>query len=218
MQAALIITYMEKGATNAIARQLAASQIQPPKLSEKCERIRSTPEPPPVDWATTIRTEPVAKKQAFNRRRSQARAAGVSARHHARGQEDARPMGLRRRRGLRDHQARGLRTEADGRRNLQPLRGCGARGARFRAALPPRLHDQTGRLFVISDDPQVSGQHHRLGSFGTRHLPQQSRSGLLRGPAIGPSPPGEYSFSRPSRPIPRDLGTQDKAPRGGRST
>ena len=44
VQRALIIAYMQQGATGAKARRLAATQIQVPKVSEKCEQVRGLPE------------------------------------------------------------------------------------------------------------------------------------------------------------------------------
>ena len=41
VQQALIQAYVAKGASSTFARQLAVRQIQPPKLSEKCEEIRN---------------------------------------------------------------------------------------------------------------------------------------------------------------------------------
>src|SRR5262249_42924685 len=61
VQQALVDAYVAKGASGSVARQLAAQQIQPPKLSDKCEQIRSTTKAPPKIWDTTIS---VAKKPA----------------------------------------------------------------------------------------------------------------------------------------------------------
>lgn len=54
VQNALIQAYLEKGASSAVARRLAATQIQPPKLSEKCEQIRRQPGAVQQPWVTTL--------------------------------------------------------------------------------------------------------------------------------------------------------------------
>ena len=57
IQAALIRAYMDQGAQGAVARRLAAIQIQAPQLSPKCEQMRRQPPPPPVDWTTTMEAQ-----------------------------------------------------------------------------------------------------------------------------------------------------------------
>jgi hypothetical protein len=56
VQHALVDAYIAHGASGAVARRLAASQIQPPKLSVECEQIRNmprlTPPPQPSEAAT----------------------------------------------------------------------------------------------------------------------------------------------------------------------
>lgn len=57
VQQALIKAYIDKGASSATARQLAVKQIQPPKLSARCERIRQQPPPAAEPWETTLSVE-----------------------------------------------------------------------------------------------------------------------------------------------------------------
>ncbi len=71
VQNALAQAYIEHGASSAVARRLAVKQIQPPKLSERCEQIRRLPKtteatPPskeaaPPSWDTTIAVAPKPK-------------------------------------------------------------------------------------------------------------------------------------------------------------
>lgn len=61
VQQALIKAYIDAGASSAAARQLAVKQIQPPKLSTRCQRIRQQPAPPAEPWATTVEEEPELK-------------------------------------------------------------------------------------------------------------------------------------------------------------
>jgi hypothetical protein len=58
VQNALIQAYIEKGATGLAARKLAVRQIQPPKLSHRCEQLRSTGQQPPSSpWETAVEEE-----------------------------------------------------------------------------------------------------------------------------------------------------------------
>src|SRR5262245_15731386 len=55
VQEALAQAYIKRGASSALARQLAAKQIEPPKLSDKCEQLRSSAKTtPPKSWDTTV--------------------------------------------------------------------------------------------------------------------------------------------------------------------
>lgn len=54
VQAALVLAYMEQGADGATARKLAANQIQPPKVSSKCEQLRRSPEAASGGWNITL--------------------------------------------------------------------------------------------------------------------------------------------------------------------
>src|SRR5215831_21066233 len=58
VQQALIEAYIKQGATNALARQLAIKQIQPPKLSDECKRIKNMSKESP--W-TAVATPSPAK-------------------------------------------------------------------------------------------------------------------------------------------------------------
>ncbi|MEI9900900.1 MAG: hypothetical protein WDN31_13050 [Hyphomicrobium sp.] len=64
VQHALIQAYIAQGATSAMARQLAVKQIQPPKLSDKCEAVRRQPPAAPAPWETTLQTEQKPKLKA----------------------------------------------------------------------------------------------------------------------------------------------------------
>ena len=93
-------------------------------------------------------------------------------------------------------QLNGYRAKADGRRNLQPVRGCRPRGTRstassFRLGYTIR----TGRLFVIADDPQVSGKTIAWAISGRDVCRNNPDPDCLAARAIGPLPPGEYSFA-----------------------
>ena len=64
VQQALIQAYIQQGADGALARQLAVKQIQPPKLSAGCEQVRRQPQAAPASpWETTLSVpkKPAAK-------------------------------------------------------------------------------------------------------------------------------------------------------------
>lgn len=64
VQQELIKAYIEKGASSTAARQLAVKQIQPPKLSSRCERIRQQPPASIAEpWETTLSVEDKPKLQ-----------------------------------------------------------------------------------------------------------------------------------------------------------
>jgi hypothetical protein len=88
VQAALIQSYIQQGAESAMARKLAAAQIQPPKLSEKCEQVRK---------------EAGCRSSTQTRQARRARPC-----HHACEQEGVAAVGLRRWRRLRNHSHQGL--------------------------------------------------------------------------------------------------------------
>ncbi len=52
--AARLQAYMWQGANGAVARRLAATQIQPPKLSARCEQVRRSPEASSSSWVTML--------------------------------------------------------------------------------------------------------------------------------------------------------------------
>ncbi|MGZ8410350.1 MAG: DUF2778 domain-containing protein, partial [Hyphomicrobium sp.] len=54
---------------------------------------------------------------------------------------------------------------------------------------------KTGRLFVISDDPQVNGQTITWGISGRDVCRNNPDPDCLAARAVGPLPPGEYTFA-----------------------
>ena len=63
VQQALIQAYIKQGATSVAARKLAVKQIEPPKLSERCEQIRSPSKSSP--WASGTTTTPLPQLREF---------------------------------------------------------------------------------------------------------------------------------------------------------
>ncbi|MCC7251778.1 DUF2778 domain-containing protein [Hyphomicrobium sp.] len=198
VQAALIQSYIEKGATSAAARRLAATQIQPPELSEKCEQVRRPAEPPALDWTTT--TQPVPKKtpaiEAAPKLPKPAQPAPVIvlADKKVPPQWDCAP-------GV-DYvtiRLNGYERKLTGGEICNPfqdvVREVPASAASFRLGYTIK----TGRLFVISDDPQANGQTIAWGLSGRDVCRNNPDPDCFAARAVGPLPPGEYAFATESK-------------------
>jgi len=191
VQYALIEAYMQQGASGSTARRLAATQIQPPKLSEKCEQIRRSPEALPSSWATTLAvpkkpTIEVAPKLAPQRPAPVIALAGKE----VLAQWDCAP-------GV-DYvtiHLNGYERKLTGGEICNPyedvVREVPASLRSFRLGYTIR----TGRLFVIANDPQASGQTIAWGISGKDVCRNNPDPDCLAARAVGPMPPGEYSFA-----------------------
>jgi hypothetical protein len=193
IQAALIQSYIEKGAPSAVARRLAATQIQPPKLSEKCEQVRQSPDPtvPSTDWTTTMVQVP-KKPAVAPRPKIEPLPPPVVALAGKQGlsQWDCAP-------GV-DYvtvKLNGYERKLTGGEICSPfqdvVREVPASASRFRLGYTIR----TGRLFVISDDPGINGQTIAWGLSGRDVCRNNPDPDCFAARAVGPLPPGEYSFA-----------------------
>jgi hypothetical protein len=202
VQAALIVSYMQQGASGAVARRLAAQQIQPPKLSAKCEQVRRTPEPPPLDWTATTQPTP-QKKPAIEAAPKQQPVpklpppAVALAGKQGLPQWDCAP-------GV-DYvtiHLNGYQRKLTGGEICNPFEDV---VHEVPASVPPfriGYTIKTGRLFVISDDPQVNGKTIVWGLSGRDVCRNNPDPDCFAARAIGPLPPGEYSFAaEPSQRI-----------------
>ena len=216
VQQALIQAYIQQGADGALARQLAVKQIQPPKLSAECEQVRRQPQ---AALRLAVGDDAVGAEEAC--RQGQAEAAGRASAGPRAGGAVRRPrrhegpaaVGLRAQRRLRHHQPQRLQAQADGRRDLQSLRGRRARGAGGGAATSASAtRSAPGRMFVVSDDPTGERQDDRLGDLRPRRLPQQSRSQLFCRKSHRSAAAGRI-FLRGGDGAAGELGTEDQAQR-----
>jgi hypothetical protein len=188
VQSALIQAYINQGASSAVARRLAVKQIQPPKLSEKCEQIRRSPEAPPSDWVTTLQQKPTiapAPKPAPEPPPTIALADKKTL-----PQWDCAP-------GV-DYvtiHLNGFERKLTGGEICKPyedvVREVPASVRSFRLGYTIR----TGRLFVVSDDPRVSGRTIAWAISGRDVCRNNPDAECLAARAVGPLPPGEYSFA-----------------------
>jgi hypothetical protein len=199
VQYALIQAYIQQGATGAVARRLAAAQIQPPKLSEKCEQIRSAPEAappeaaPPADWTTTTLTVP--KKPTI-----------AAAPKLPVPKQPPPAIALAGKKGLPQWDCapgvdyvtihlNGYERKLTGGEICNPYEDL---VHEVPASLPSfRLGYTitTGRLFIISDDPQANGKTIAWGLSGRDICRNNPDPDCFAAKAIGPLPPGEYSFA-----------------------
>lgn len=193
VQAALIHAYIEKGASSTVARRLAATQIQPPKLSEKCEQVRRQPEAPTGDWATTTVDTPkqeAAKAKPKAPQRQQPPPSISLAGRSGLPQWDCAP-------GV-DYvtvSLNGFQRKLTGGEICSPFQDVvhevPASGQPFRLGYTIR----TGRLFVISQDPAINGRTIAWGLSGRDVCRNNPDPDCFAARAIGPLPPGEYVFS-----------------------
>ena len=193
VQQELVKAYIKLGATSAVARRLAVKQIQPPKLSEKCEQIRSqTKLPSAPSWTTTtsvekkpalkkalpkIQPEPIAPIPALADKKMLPQwdcAHGVD-------YVTVRHKGYERK--LTDGEICNPFEDV--------VRAVPESSKSFRLGYVIR----TGRLFVIGDDPQGAGRTIAWAISGREACRNNPDPDCLAARAVGPLPPGEYSFA-----------------------
>ncbi len=195
VQQALIVAYIKAGASSAAARRLAVKQIQPPKLSAKCERIRHLPRQtapienvgPPVVEKPTIAALPKEPPKNLGPVISLAGKKSLP-------QWDCAP-------GV-DYvtiQLNGYPRKLTGGEICNPFEDVvhdvpfTARSFRLGYTI------RTGRLFVISDDPHIGGQTIAWAISGRDICRNNPDPNCLATRAVGPLPPGEYSFGSGER-------------------
>ncbi|WP_244534626.1 tlde1 domain-containing protein [Hyphomicrobium sp. CS1GBMeth3] len=199
IQAALIQSYVERGATSAVARRLAATQIQPPKLSEKCEQVRRAPDggEPPVgsDWATS--TQPSPPKPA------------IAALPKEKAPAQPPPaIALKGKKGLAQWDCasgvdyvtvklNGYERKLTGGEICSPFQDVVREVPASVASFQLGYTIKTGRLFVISDDPKANGQTVAWGLSGRDICRNNPDPDCFAARAIGPLPPGKYAFAAP---------------------
>lgn len=199
VQQALIQAYIKAGASSPVARQLAVKQIQPPKLSARCEQMKGQPKatpapaPAPSPWATKLSVEKKPKIAAAPKLPPGPPAlapAVVLATKKILPQWDCTQNV--------DYvtiHLNGYERKLTGGEICNPyedvVREVPASLPSFRLGYTIK----TGRLFVVSDDPKVSGQTIAWAISGRDVCRNNPDPDCLAARALGPLPPGEYSFS-----------------------
>lgn len=203
VQAALVQAYIEQGATGAAARRLAATQIQPPKLSAKCEQLRHSPqlsaarEVPLEPWSTTTQPTP-----------SKPNAAAIPPKPPSPKQtpQPAPLIALAGKKALPQWDCaegvefvtvhiNGFERKLTGGEICNPyedvVHEVPAALQKFRLGYTI----STGRLFIITDDPQANGKTIAWGLSGRDVCRNNPSPDCFAAKAVGPLPPGEYAFA-----------------------
>lgn len=207
VQNALIQAYVEKGASSLSARQLAVKQIQPPKLTPGCERVRSEPDAAPsTSWETTLVTPdaPTLKAAPQLARRPDTSTPELP----TRAPRKTEPVVIT----LKDKKVlpqwdcgpnvdyvtvtlSGSRRKLTGGEICNPYKdvvyAVPAAAGSFRLGYTIA----TGRLFVVSDDARFDGKTIAWAISGRDVCRNNPDPDCLATKGMGSLPPGEYTFS-----------------------
>jgi hypothetical protein len=192
VQQALIQAYIKHGASSILARQLAVKQIQPPKLSDKCERIGRRPKAAP--WST-VTTSSAAKKPAVDAGSSKIppETGGPTIRLADKvvlPEWDCSP-------GV-DYvtiQHKGYERKLTNGEICNPFEDVVRNVPESLRSFRLGYTIKTGRLFVVADDSQAGGRTIAWAISGRESCRNNPDPECLATRAVGPLPPGEYSFA-----------------------
>jgi hypothetical protein len=205
VQAALIKAYIAQGATGAMARKLAVKQIQPPKLSAECERIRHTPEAPTSGWVAElavpkkpklVEPPPPVRREAPARSRSETPSSEPSspvisiADHKQLPQWDCAPNV--------DYvtiHINGFDRKLTGGEICNPFQDVVYKVPESVRTFRLGYTIKTGRLFVDTEDGRGGGRTIAWGLSGRAPCRNDPDPNCLATRSVGPLPPGEYSFA-----------------------
>jgi hypothetical protein len=199
VQQALIGAYIKQGASSSVARQLAAKQIQPPPVSDECSEIKSGAKALPPFEVTVTPTTKQPKVAALPKASPKPPAPAPSppislANKTILPQWDCAP-GV----DFVTIQHRGYERKLTGGEICSPyddvVHAVPASLKRFRLGYAIR----TGRLFVVTDDPQSSGKTIAWAISGREVCRNNPDPDCLATRAVGPLPPGKYSFGSGKR-------------------
>jgi hypothetical protein len=191
VQLALIQAYMRQGASGAVARRLAATQIQPPKLSARCEQIRRSPEASSSSWVTKLA---IPKQPA------------VKTAPKLPPEPTAPVISLASKKGLPQWDCapnvdfvtihlNGYERKLTGGEICNPFEDVVSEVPASVRNFKLGYTIKSGRLFIISDNPQASGKTIAWGISGRDVCRNNPDPDCLAARAVGPLPPGEYSFA-----------------------
>jgi hypothetical protein len=190
-QAALIQAYIDHGIDSAVARRVAAAQIHPPKLSERCEQIRRTPEAEaPSSWETTLavpKPAPAARPKS-----APEKAVPVIA---LTGKKILPQWDCASGVDYVTVHLNGYERKLTGGEICNPYEDVVREVPHSLQSFRLGYTIRTGRLFVIADDPQAHGRTIAWAISGRDVCRNNPDPDCLAAKAVGPLPPGEYSFS-----------------------
>jgi hypothetical protein len=207
VQTALIQAYVKQGADSAMARKLAVKQIQPPKLSAKCEQIKSlpktTPAAPPAAPPAASPATPAAPPSWTTTLSVPKKPPTVVAKAPP---EPSAPVTLANKKALPQWDCgadvdfvtihlKGYERKLTGGEICNPFEDVvhevPASVANFRLGYTIK----TGRLFVVSNDPQAAGKTISWGISGRDICRNNPDPDCIATKAVGPLPPGQYAFA-----------------------
>ena len=197
VQQALIEAYIKQGASSSLARQLAVKQIRPPKLSDKCEQIRSLSKAPsPIAVPKpSVAKPPVVKKPTI-----EAAAPKVPRETPAPSPSLADKKVLPQwdcAAGV-DYvtiQHKGYERKLTDGEICNPFEDVVHNVPESLESFRLGYTIKTGRLFIIADDPQARGKTIAWAISGREVCRNNPDPECLAARAIGPLPPGEYVFA-----------------------
>lgn len=196
IQKALIAAYVKHGADTVLARQLAAKQIRPPQLSDKCQQIKrqSKTVVPPFPVATAEPPKkptpgaPPAKKDRDTEESHTPVAALSSKKVLPQWDCDTSVEYV-------TVQHKGYERKLTDGEICNPfedvVRPVPEAAKTFKLGYTIR----TGRLFVISDDAQTNGRTISWAISGRDICRNNPDPDCLAARAVGPLPPGEYALA-----------------------
>ncbi|MFN0218145.1 MAG: DUF2778 domain-containing protein [Hyphomicrobium sp.] len=194
VQSALMQAYAKQGASNVIARRLAAQQIRPPELSDKCRELRSQPEVAPSTWDTAVQIDkqpaspkpkPVVRPapEAFNAKLALAAKKGLP-------QWDCAP-GV----DFVTIELNGFKRKLTGGEICNPYQDIVREAPASLRSFRLGYTIATGRLFIIADGAEGNGQTIAWAISGRDVCRNNPDADCLASRAVGSLPPGEYSFA-----------------------
>jgi hypothetical protein len=188
VQQALIEAYVKQGASNSLARQLAVKQIHPPQLSDECKQIKNMSKAAPV---IAFGAPSVVKFEATAPKISPKKLVPglLLADKKVLPQWDCAP-------GV-DYvtiQHRGYERKLTDGEICSPFDDVVHNVPDTSKSFRLGYTIETGRLFIIADDPQISGRTIAWAISGREACRNNPDPDCLAARAIGPLPPGEYSF------------------------
>jgi hypothetical protein len=194
VQQALIAAYIKQGASSSLARQLAVKQIHPPRLSDECKQIKNqskaVPQPPMsvgTPWVVTSRKTDAALPKVSAKTLEPA---VLLADKKVLPQWDCAP-------GV-DYvtiQHRGYERKLTGGEICSPFDDVVRSVPESLKSFRLGYTIETGRLFIVADDPQLNGKTIAWAISGREACRNNPDPDCLAARAIGPLPPGEYSFA-----------------------
>ncbi len=202
VQAELVKAYVASGATEQAARRLAAAQITPPKLSPECERLKGLPggaaplpgAGPAGGWGPSVLVEKPPRPP-------QDRAARPAA------LPPSPPISLTGKAQLPlwdcapgidfvSIHHNGYERKLSGGEICSPFQDIVHEVPTDLARLKLGYVIRTGRLFVIAEGHPAHGQTIAWGLSGRDVCRNNPDPDCLATRAVGPLPPGEYTFAR----------------------